>query len=148
MMLSNQQQLLPLFYGLGCGVWIGIAYDLLLALPVCRSRAGRFWRDVLFSFAAGALLFLPALAVTSGDIRPSMVMAAGGAALMTHRTLGRWIRTLCKQLYRLLGWFDRFLRRCATKNLRFLQNSFKKAWLFSKKGLQFVFYMLYNKKRP
>ncbi len=141
---------MPLFYCLGLGVWLGITYDLLTAFHrdrACRAQQ-RFLHDILLSASGGTALFLLALAITGGEIRPMMVAAVIGGAVTAHRCVGRWIRVAFIASAGKIRSIDRCWRQISARILKKMQISLKKALVFSKKGLQSAFYMLYNKKRP
>ena len=149
MLLTNGQQLLPLFYGIGYGMWIGMAYAILLAWRRIRRTTAwiKFWQDIVFALISGIGFFLMLLPITGGAIRLSVLASAAVGCTVSYRLAHRPALTITAVVFRATATADRILRRLWTSLALFLQNSCKKALFFSKKGLQSAFYMLYNKKR-
>ncbi len=148
MLLTNEQQLLPLFYGVGFGVWIGLIHAAVYAWRRQRRTSARmrFWQDVWFAFLAGIALFLMLLPLTGGAWRLSVLTSVGVGYAVSYRLIRRPLTRGMHLCFRVGGAVDRFLRHLLTQSVLFLQKTFKKALFFSKKGLQSAFYMLYNKK--
>ena len=112
-MVSNREQLLLLFRCLGCGVWLGLFWEIVVLVRRAKHhRLLRFAADVLGGAVSGLWLFLFALAANAGEMRPVMLLTVGIGMAVTHLTIGRWISPLQRWLKRIFTPFHRFWHIC------------------------------------
>ena len=146
MMISNREQLLLLFRCLGCGMWLGLFWEILSAFRrTVHYRIGRFTLDMLGVPISGLFLFVFALAINAGEMRPVMLIAVAVGMVVIHTTIGRFIPRLKRWCKRVFAPFYMLWRACLQRGGLFFEKSRKKVVFFYKKGLQFCRIRVYNR---
>lgn len=93
------------------GVMIGILLDIFNGLGRNRSRAYRFWLDVIFGPLAAVMLCLGSLAIMDGQLHPLLLFGAFVGVVLERLTIGRYLSNSVAFLRRVVGQLVKVLEK-------------------------------------
>lgn len=93
------------------GVMIGILLDIFNGLGRNRSRAYRFWLDVIFGPLAAVMLCLGSLAIMDGQLHPLLLFGAFVGVVLERLTIGRYLSNSVAYLRRVVGRLVKVLEK-------------------------------------
>ena len=93
------------------GVMIGILLDIFNGLGRNRSRAYRFWLDVIFGPLAAVMLCLGSLAIMDGQLHPLLLFGAFVGVVLERLTIGRYLSNSVAYLRRVVGQLVKVLEK-------------------------------------